>query len=133
LEQQVEQLADDWANRDREFITGQARAVTSIFRRAWCFLKYGRDDPELFKVIARALQRIPPIGNPVYKDLGRVEEAEKSEAARTAELEEAARTREAANRRIAELVREAGTLDGNVIAFPIAAMRAAAQMDGAPS
>jgi hypothetical protein len=92
----------------------------------------GRDDPELFATIACALQQIPPIGNPVYKDLERVENAEQSEAARVAELEEAARAREAANRRIVALMREAG--DGastNVIAFPVAAMRAIPQIGGA--
>jgi hypothetical protein len=116
---------------DREFIIGQARAVTAIFRRAWCFLKDGRDDPELFAVIVRALRQIPPIGNPVFDDLKRVEDAEQSQAARAAEMEEAARAREAANRRIAELVREAGTINGNVIAFPVAAMRAIPQIGGA--
>src|SRR5262245_9288375 len=83
-------------------------------------LEHGGDAPAVWSlavpdpVIVRALRQIPPIGNPVFDGLKRVEEAEKSEAARAAELEEAARAREAANRRIVELIREAGT-DGNVI------------------
>jgi hypothetical protein len=81
-------------------------------------------------VIVSALQEIPPIANRVYKELERVEEAEKSEAARAAEMEEAAKARDAANRRIAELVCEART-NGNVIAFPVAAMRAVPQIGGA--
>jgi hypothetical protein len=129
-EQQAQQLANDWATtKDRDTIIGYARAVADIWRRAYTFLKAGRDDPELFKVIARALQKEPPICNPVFDDLKRVEEGEKSEAARAADMEEAAKAREAANRRIAELVREAGT-DGNVIAFPVAAMRAIPQIGG---
>jgi hypothetical protein len=128
-EQQAEQLANDWAKRDREYILGQARAVASIWYRAHKLLKENRDDPAAFALIARALQKSPPIANPVYHDLERIEEAEKSEAARAADMEEAAKARDAANRRIAELVREAGT-DGNVIAFPVAAMRAIPQIGG---
>jgi hypothetical protein len=51
----------DWANRDREYIVSQARAVASIWYRAHKLLKENRDDPEAFALIARALQKSPPI------------------------------------------------------------------------
>ena len=104
---------DDWATRDRAFIIEQAQNVADAFGIAFEILNDDQDDEQAFAVIARALQQIPPICNPVVDETNRLREQQQRECNVSAALD----MRRTANKVLAELV-VAASGGGNVIQFP---------------